>query len=275
MHLKGWKHQLPGTNECPVCQEELCPSVPPSCPAGKVREHCGCCWECAVREGQPCDLHPERHFYGQCGDGLECVVQEEENISYGKTPEPLCVCSSRQAVCGTDRKTYRNSCQLQEAANRGRKRNLAIAHMGPCKKAPVIVSPPQDIITLEGHDIIFGCEVSSYPVAFLKWRKEGDSGFLPGDDSHIAIQARGGPQRYTITGWLQIQEIQKQDEGLYTCYSRNEFGQASASARLWVVPPDSPLAVYVQTHDVGIFDAEDDEEDVLEEGSTDFEPKQK
>ncbi|XP_029463741.1 kazal-type serine protease inhibitor domain-containing protein 1-like [Rhinatrema bivittatum] len=275
LHLQEWQNQLPGTEKCPLCQEELCPPLPPSCLAGRVRGRCGCCWACAAGEGQPCDLPQGRHVYGRCGDGMECLAPEGELAGSARLPAPSCVCSSRQPLCGTDRNTYRNSCHFREAAGSGRKQNLAVAHMGPCNKAPVIVSPPQDIVTLEGHDIIFGCEVSSYPVAFLRWRKEGGSGFLPGDDSHIAIQARGGPQRYAITGWLQIQEIQKQDEGLYTCYSRNEFGQASASARLWVVPPDSPLAVYVQTRHVGIFDTEDDEEEELEEGSTDIEPKQK
>ncbi|MBN3306017.1 KAZD1 protein, partial [Amia calva] len=47
--------------------------------------------------------------------------------------------------------------------------------------------------------------------------------------------ARGGPQCFELTGWLQIQNIQKEDEGVYTCLAKNEFGEVSASARLQVV----------------------------------------
>ncbi|XP_035466910.2 kazal-type serine protease inhibitor domain-containing protein 1-like [Scophthalmus maximus] len=34
----------------------------------------------------------------------------------------------------------------------------------------------------------FGCEVSSYPLPNLNWRKTGSDHFLPGDDPHISVQ---------------------------------------------------------------------------------------
>ncbi|MGH0128807.1 UNVERIFIED_CONTAM: hypothetical protein FKN15_052138 [Acipenser sinensis] len=134
-------------------------------------------------------------------------------------------------------------------------------------RAPFIATPPRDIVNVEGSDVIFGCEVSSFPMAIVEWRKEGNSIFLPADDSHMAVQARGGPQRFELTGWLQIQRVQKEDEGMYTCCAKNEFGEVSASARLQVINPDSPLASKVKPFKTGVYDITDDEEDIEYGGS--------
>ena len=48
-------------------------------------------------------------------------------------------------------------------------------------------------------------------------------------------QARGGPQRYTVSTWLQIHGLRKLDAGIYICISHNALGEASASARLSVL----------------------------------------
>ncbi|MGH0116435.1 UNVERIFIED_CONTAM: hypothetical protein FKN15_017085 [Acipenser sinensis] len=100
---------------------------------------------------------------------------------------------------------------------------------------PLISRAPRDLQNYTGNDIVFGCEVSAYPMAHLGWRKKGKETFLPGDDAHISVQVRGGPQRYGITGWLQIQGVMKSDEGVYTCYTRNAYGEAYASASLRVI----------------------------------------
>jgi hypothetical protein len=46
---------------------------------------------------------------------------------------------------------------------------------------------------------------------------------------------RGGPEKYQITGWLQIVDLQKIHEGDYTCKAQNEFGIEQKSARVNVV----------------------------------------
>ncbi|XP_069488472.1 kazal-type serine protease inhibitor domain-containing protein 1-like [Ambystoma mexicanum] len=268
--FKGWHNLILDSEECSACQVKLCPAVPPSCPAGRVRDVCGCCWECARAEGWLCDANPRSdRVYGLCGEGLVCRAPEGE-AAFGLAPEPRCACAKREVLCGTDQKTYRNSCQLREARNSQAEPDLAVAHRGPCKSAPVIVTAPRDILSLEGNDIMFGCEVSSFPVVFVEWRKGGESGALPGDSTHITVQSRGGPQRYEITSWLQIRTLQKEDEGLYTCYTRNQFGETSSSARLRVVPLDSPLAAEVQAYRVGVYGVSDDEDSEQEEGSTSF-----
>lgn len=56
--------------------------------------------------------------------------------------------------------------------------------------APVISMPPQDAQNYTGNDVIFGCEVSAYPMPHLEWKKKGNKMFLPGDDTHLSVQVQ-------------------------------------------------------------------------------------
>lgn len=56
--------------------------------------------------------------------------------------------------------------------------------------APVISMPPQDAQNYTGNDVIFGCEVSAYPMPQLEWKKKGNKMFLPGDDTHLSVQVK-------------------------------------------------------------------------------------
>lgn len=53
----------------------------------------------------------------------------------------------------------------------------------------------------------------------------------------ISLQFRGGPQKYEVTAWLQIQAVRVTDEGTYRCFARNKVGQAMALASLTVLTP--------------------------------------
>ncbi|XP_060642235.2 kazal-type serine protease inhibitor domain-containing protein 1-like isoform X2 [Anolis sagrei] len=229
---RGWLRLLREGDGCGACHLEHC-SVPTNCRAGTVLDLCGCCPECGNVEGQICDLDHGSNFYGHCGDNLECHL-DVDDIKSGEIPEPQCVCKSEEMVCGPDGRTYENICQFREAyAEKGA--NSTIKHKGPCKSAPVISLSPQDTQNFTGNDVIFGCEVSAYPMPHLEWKKKGNKMFLPGDDAHISVQARGGPQRYSVTGWLQIQGIRKSDEGVYVCETKNKYGFAYSSAKLKVI----------------------------------------
>ncbi|KTF75486.1 hypothetical protein cypCar_00047584 [Cyprinus carpio] len=107
---------------------------------------------------------------------------------------------------------------------------------------PVITYAPHDIIITKGSDVIFSYEVSSYPMASIQWSKEEDVISFPADDSSMAVQARGGPRRFELTSWLQIQGVGLNDAGVYTCTARNAFGEVSASARLQVTYGGSQLS---------------------------------
>ncbi|XP_027623216.1 kazal-type serine protease inhibitor domain-containing protein 1 isoform X1 [Tupaia chinensis] len=234
---RGWLRLLAEGEGCAPCRPELC-AAPRGCLAGQVRDACGCCWECANLEGQLCDLDPSAHFYGRCGEQLECRLDAGGDLSRGEVPEPLCACSSQRPLCGSDGRTYAQICRLQEAARARPDTNLTVAHPGPCESGPQIVSHPYDIWNVTGQDVIFGCEVFAYPMASIEWRKDGLDIQLPGDDPHISVQFRGGPQRFEVTGWLQIQAVRPSDEGTYRCLARNALGQVEAPASLTVLTPD-------------------------------------
>ncbi|KAM6390087.1 LOW QUALITY PROTEIN: kazal-type serine protease inhibitor domain-containing protein 1 [Pluvialis apricaria] len=233
---RGWQRLLEEGEGCAECRPEECPA-PRGCLAGTVRDACDCCWECANLEGQICDLDNTNHFYGKCGEHLECRL-DAGDLQHGEVPEPQCACLSRLALCGSDGKTYAQICRFLEVARAHPDANLTVAHEGPLRVRPQITSPPYDTWNITGQDVIFGCEVFAYPMASIEWRKDGTEMLLPGDDPHISVQFRGGPQKYEVTGWLQIQGVRVTDEGTYRCFARNRVGEVVALASLTVFTPD-------------------------------------
>eukprot|EP00076_Gallus_gallus_P009926 XP_004942285.1 kazal-type serine protease inhibitor domain-containing protein 1 isoform X2 [Gallus gallus] len=183
---RGWQRLLEEGEGCAECRPEECP-VPRGCLAGTVRDACDCCWECANLEGQICDLDNTNHFYGKCGEHLECQL-EAGDLQRGEVPEPQCACISHQALCGSDGRTYPQICRFLESARAHPDANLTVAHEGPCEAEPQITSPPYDAWNVTGQDVIFGCEVFAYPMASIEWRKDGTEMLLPGDDPHISVQ---------------------------------------------------------------------------------------
>ncbi|XP_069959482.1 kazal-type serine protease inhibitor domain-containing protein 1 isoform X3 [Cherax quadricarinatus] len=53
-----------------------------------------------------------------------------------------------------------------------------------------------------------------------------------GDDSSFAVQVRGGPEPYMITGWVQIMRVTNENLGIYNCVATNSEGEARASVSL-------------------------------------------
>ncbi|MGH0132691.1 UNVERIFIED_CONTAM: hypothetical protein FKN15_027791 [Acipenser sinensis] len=125
---RGWLRLLKEGDSCGECRLDLCPAAPSSCPAGVVLDECGCCKECGNVEGQICDPDGKQHFYGRCGEGLEC------GKASSRPPEPQCMCLSGETVCGSDGRTYENECRLREASYGGTA-NLSVKQQGPCSTA--------------------------------------------------------------------------------------------------------------------------------------------
>uniref|UniRef100_A0A3B4UFU8 Kazal-type serine protease inhibitor domain-containing protein 1-like n=2 Tax=Seriola dumerili TaxID=41447 RepID=A0A3B4UFU8_SERDU len=257
---RGWLRLLEEGEGCRECTQYLCPPVPDDCPAGRVQDDCGCCEQCANVEGQQCDPDGAQKFYGRCGEGLVCQRKIPKR-EHRAEPEPTCVCQDKGFVCGSDGWTYPNVCQMREAANR-RNTSLKLTGRGPCYSAPRILQGPRNLSNYTGNDIVFGCEVSAYPLPNLNWKKTGSDNFLPGDDPHISVQARGGPQRYTVSTWLQIEGIHISDAGVYSCISHNALGETSASAQLTVLRQVGKVMK-------GHVEEEEEYFDHLEEGSGD------
>ncbi|CAK6442819.1 unnamed protein product [Pipistrellus nathusii] len=79
-------------------------------------------------------------------------------------------------------------------------------------------------------------------MAAIEWRKDGLDVQLPGDGPHISVQFRGGPQRFEVTSWLQIQAVRPSDQGTDRCLARNALGQVEAPASLTVLTPDQLIS---------------------------------
>uniref|UniRef100_A0A3B5BGD3 Kazal-type serine peptidase inhibitor domain 3 n=1 Tax=Stegastes partitus TaxID=144197 RepID=A0A3B5BGD3_9TELE len=228
----GGGNRTGGAERCGPCEPDLCPETR-GCRAGLVPDSCGCCLECGNLEGQACDPGDRSRFYGLCGTGLRC---EAERRSAGRAPGPaVCACEEQQPVCGSDGTTYMNMCRFREAAfsnpqlqSRGR---------SPCRtgRLPVIKVPPQNQVNGTGSSLVFLCEVFAFPMALVEWRKEGRDVVLPGDDPHISVQSRGGPLKFELSSWLQIEGAEPGDSGTYRCIARNNLGSVSASAVLGVL----------------------------------------
>jgi len=230
-----------------VLSEEECSSdcdiskcqPPEECLSGMVKDRCNCCSICGKREGERCfnetlkrQLSRNYKYHGTCGENLECRMRTD--MEANDPPEAVCYCVKVEPICGNDGITYENECQLTEA--RYKKRDgLVAASRGPCKAVPKIVSPPEDIANKTGSYVAFSCEVKGWPVPVIEWRVQRDdveANTLPSDDPHIAVQSRGGPSNYEVTGWLQLLDISIADQGSYSCIARNSEGETKATAKL-------------------------------------------
>ncbi|XP_061586142.1 kazal-type serine peptidase inhibitor domain 3 [Cololabis saira] len=225
---------------CGPCDPDLCPETR-GCRAGEVPDSCGCCRECGNLEGQACDPGARSGLYGLCGAGLRCRADpaggedwgEEEEDEGEDGDEGVCVCQQQEPVCASDGTTYMNMCQFRQAAFSDPE--LQTRGTGPCRTVPVIKVPPQSQVNGTGSILVFLCEVFAFPMALVEWRKEGRDVLLPGDDPHISVQVRGGPLKFELSSWLQIEGAEPADSGTYQCVARNNLGSVSASAVLEVL----------------------------------------
>lgn len=139
---------------CGPCEPARCPALPPrGCPLGRVRDACGCCWQCGRGEGEACGGFGG----GRCASGLECVKSRKrrkaksgsEPAAGPAAPAPVgvCLCKSRYPVCGSDGRTYGSGCQLRAASLRAQSRGepaIAQRSKGACEQG-------------EGCDTLSGC----------------------------------------------------------------------------------------------------------------------
>jgi hypothetical protein len=160
-------------------------------------------------------------------------------LDAGEGPEAICYCRIEGTLCGSDNSTYDNLCQLMAAAV-GKGTKMTINHKGPCNALPSIISAPENVKNVTGSNIAIMCEAKGYPIPTVEWtwtRVDGQTIFLPSDDLHVSVNMRGGPDKWQITGWLQIIDLKKEHEGDYTCIVQNDLGLTKATARVNVVVP--------------------------------------
>lgn len=227
---------LSASKDCLSCNPEEC-QKPNDCIAGIVKDSCGCCDVCGKAEYELCD-HPQVNTpfkYGRCGDDLECRIRADlENV---ERVEAICYCRTEGSLCGTNNVTYDSMCQLK-AAQVITSSRIGVGRDGPCNSAPLIVNGPENVKNTTGSNIAIMCEAKGFPIPTIEWtftRVDGQTIFLPSDDLHISVNLRGGPNKWHITGWLQVVDLEKTHEGDYTCVAQNEFGLTKAAARVNVV----------------------------------------
>lgn len=223
-----------GKTECEPCKLEECTS-PVGCYVGVVTDECGCCQVCARSEGELCDMDQSVYKYGQCGEGLNCLIPSGET-------ESICECQVSEMVCGSDDRTHPTVCSLNEEAQRRGEPDkynppLTIEYWGPCKEPPVIISGPSDVSGPLGANLTLSCEARGFPAPVITWQfvsAEGKTISLPSDDQSVSIQMRGGPEPLMVTGWAQIMYLDPTYIGIYHCIASNSLGQAYAFAGVGV-----------------------------------------
>merc|ERR1711970_98730 len=212
---------------CGPCDKSLCP-LKEECPGAEAMDACNCCAVCQRSLGQRCD-GPGSQGFGPCGQYMAC--RKRTDLLFHGPPEFSCQCQKPGLVCGTDGQSYDTVCHLVAQQNR----NLTVAHEGPCPSAPVIKTGPMSSRRESGSVLILDCEAKGVPVPEIFWqlvRPSGESQLLPNDDTSVAVQSRGGPEPYMVTGWVQVMRVTHESTGTYVCNARNSRGTARASAAI-------------------------------------------
>jgi hypothetical protein len=228
------------TKPCERCDPSKCPMTSDKeCLAGLTLDRCGCCQICAQRESELCN-HPDvpsSSQYEACGENLKCTLRKDNR---GLPREARCECNDQVELCGTDGKTYRNYCHLMESSKLAKieqKPVIKVFKRKPCDSAPEITLPPADVANRTGNNVFLTCEVAGVPLPVVEWIFASPSGkqiVYPTDDDRISTLVRGGPNAHVLTSWLQIQSLQRNDQGKYTCVASNSLGKVEKSCTVTV-----------------------------------------
>ncbi|CAF1104337.1 unnamed protein product [Rotaria sp. Silwood1] len=225
---------------CEPCDTSKCPlTSDKECLAGLTLDKCGCCQVCAQRESELCN-HPDvpsSKQYEACGENLQCKVRMDNR---GGPREARCECNDQTEMCGSDGKTYRNYCHLMESSKLAKveqKPIIKVFKRKPCDSAPEMTLPPVSVSNKTGSNVFLTCEVAGVPLPVVEWVYRSSTGkqiVYPTDDDRISTLVRGGPNAHVLTSWLQIQSLQQNDEGTYTCVASNTLGKVEKSCTVTV-----------------------------------------
>ncbi|XP_030621020.1 hemicentin-1 [Chanos chanos] len=100
--------------------------------------------------------------------------------------------------------------------------------------APVFSESPRDVTADVGENVTLPCAARGFPVPSLAWRRQDGRPIFAKSTSH------GGAQQLP-SGALLIQSVWLEDEGLYVCEAKNQFGSVSTEARVRVTGLQPPL----------------------------------
>ena len=87
---------------------------------------------------------------------------------------------------------------------------------------PKFLQEPQDVVAVEGQDILVPCVVEGFPDPVVKWRREpGQSETSAGSDPGDAFLAGMAVNQQFPNGSLLLTLATKAMEGAYTCTATN------------------------------------------------------
>ncbi|XP_039476218.1 hemicentin-1 [Oreochromis aureus] len=103
---------------------------------------------------------------------------------------------------------------------------------------PLFSEAPADVTANVGENITLPCTARGFPQPTVTWRRQDGRQILMRTDSHSkAMQLENGH--------LLIQSVWLDDEGLYICEAKNQFGTIKSEARVSVTGLEPPLLAQV------------------------------
>ena len=138
------------------------------------------------------------------------------------------------------------------------------------------MSSPENSYGPLGANLTLDCEARGYPAPTITWQFVSTEGktislpsrsmlwatnhdliqlnsgnnfhfniFFAGDDQHVAIQMRGGPEPLMVTGWMQIMSLDPSYIGTYHCIATNALGQVYSMATVGVYKNEELWSTFV------------------------------
>ena len=140
------------------------------------------------------------------------------------------------------------------------------------------MSSPENSYGPLGANLTLDCEARGYPAPTITWQFVSTEGktislpsrsmlwatnhdliqrnsgnkvfistffFFTGDDQHVAIQMRGGPEPLMVTGWMQIMSLDPSYIGTYHCIATNALGQVYSMATVGVYKNEELWSTFV------------------------------
>ncbi|XP_016112004.1 hemicentin-1 [Sinocyclocheilus grahami] len=102
--------------------------------------------------------------------------------------------------------------------------------------APVFSESPVDITAGVGDNITLPCIARGFPTPSLTWRRQDGRPIFGKSSGHVGTSQ-------LPSGALQIQSVWVDDEGVYVCEAKNQFGSIKALARVTVAGLEPPLLI--------------------------------
>ena len=83
---------------------------------------------------------------------------------------------------------------------------------------------PRDVDLVPGMTTLLDCTVSGFPHPHVNWFK---TGFISGQMEELGIV---GPSHIQLSVGLQLQDVGRNDSGIYECVAENAVGRTTSQA---------------------------------------------